>query len=200
MALTPAQNWNLKAPLITGKRPRPGPPGRNNLAFDYERCNYPTSSLLSPLVWQGDGPLREPSPRQQGILCAIVNHWIGTPKGPPRFRSWQFRDKDWLEETTIRLLYTLVSAPAGPRTVAVSWLKAGMVSQDWRGKVKPVSTYWLTSGFGGFTPALYETTECRFSCARGGICRRNYRHARRPCWMNCCLNNRRTELPLPYRR
>ncbi len=64
---SPPHNWKA-AP------PRPGPPGRNKLAFDYERCNYTTSSLLSPLVWQGDGPLREPSPHQQGILCAIVNH------------------------------------------------------------------------------------------------------------------------------
>ncbi|EAA6839156.1 hypothetical protein YS76_004794 [Salmonella enterica subsp. enterica serovar Oranienburg] len=28
----------------------------------------------TPLVWQGDGPLREPSPRTKGILCAVVNH------------------------------------------------------------------------------------------------------------------------------
>lgn len=28
----------------------------------------------TPLVWQGDGPLREPSPRQQGVLCTVVNH------------------------------------------------------------------------------------------------------------------------------
>lgn len=32
------------------------------------------SGVMSRLALQGDGPLREPSPRQQGILCAIVNH------------------------------------------------------------------------------------------------------------------------------
>ncbi|EEW2361395.1 replication protein [Escherichia coli] len=32
--------------LITEKRPRPGPKGRNRVAFNYECCNY-TSSLLS---------------------------------------------------------------------------------------------------------------------------------------------------------
>ncbi|TNM77438.1 replication protein, partial [Escherichia coli] len=31
--------------LITEKRPRPGPSGRNRVAFNYECCNYPTSSL-----------------------------------------------------------------------------------------------------------------------------------------------------------
>lgn len=34
----------------------------------------PLSGVMSRLALQGDGPLREPSPRQQGILCAIVNH------------------------------------------------------------------------------------------------------------------------------
>lgn len=32
------------------------------------------SGVMSRLALQGDGPLREPSPRQQGILCAVVNH------------------------------------------------------------------------------------------------------------------------------
>lgn len=32
------------------------------------------NGVMSPLALQGDGPLREPSPRQQGILCAVVNH------------------------------------------------------------------------------------------------------------------------------
>lgn len=32
--------------LITEKRPRPGPPGRNRVAFNYECCNY-TPSWLS---------------------------------------------------------------------------------------------------------------------------------------------------------
>lgn len=32
------------------------------------------SGVKSRLALQGDGPLREPSPRQQGILCAVVNH------------------------------------------------------------------------------------------------------------------------------
>ncbi|EBQ8410804.1 hypothetical protein B6107_18950 [Salmonella enterica] len=32
------------------------------------------SGVMSRLTLQGDGPLREPSPRQQGILCAVVNH------------------------------------------------------------------------------------------------------------------------------
>lgn len=31
------------------------------------------SGVMSRLALQGDGPLREPSPRQQGILCAVVN-------------------------------------------------------------------------------------------------------------------------------
>ncbi|EFH9050316.1 replication protein, partial [Escherichia coli] len=31
--------------LITEKRPRPDPKGRNRVAFDYECCNYSTSSL-----------------------------------------------------------------------------------------------------------------------------------------------------------
>lgn len=31
------------------------------------------SSVMSRLALQGDGPLREPSPRQQGIFCAVVN-------------------------------------------------------------------------------------------------------------------------------
>ncbi|HAF5852517.1 TPA: hypothetical protein G8N32_004452 [Salmonella enterica] len=30
--------------------------------------------FLSRMALQGDGPLREPSPRQQGVLCAVVNH------------------------------------------------------------------------------------------------------------------------------
>lgn len=34
----------------------------------------PLSGVMSHLALQGDGPLREPSPRQQGILCAVVNH------------------------------------------------------------------------------------------------------------------------------
>lgn len=32
------------------------------------------SGVMSRLALQGDGPLREPSPRQQGILCAVVNY------------------------------------------------------------------------------------------------------------------------------
>lgn len=32
------------------------------------------SGVMSRLALQGDGPLREPSPRQQGIFCAVVNH------------------------------------------------------------------------------------------------------------------------------
>lgn len=32
------------------------------------------SGVMSRLALQGDGPLREPSPRQQGILYAVVNH------------------------------------------------------------------------------------------------------------------------------
>ncbi|EAB2306757.1 hypothetical protein GFW03_24510 [Salmonella enterica] len=32
------------------------------------------SGFLSRMALQGDGPLREPSPRQQGVLCAVVNH------------------------------------------------------------------------------------------------------------------------------
>ncbi|ELF4898739.1 hypothetical protein RNH31_003627 [Salmonella enterica] len=32
------------------------------------------SGVMPRLALQGDGPLREPSPRQQGILCAVVNH------------------------------------------------------------------------------------------------------------------------------
>ncbi|EFN7011872.1 replication protein [Escherichia coli] len=31
--------------LITKKRPRPGPKGRNRVAFNYECCNYTPSSL-----------------------------------------------------------------------------------------------------------------------------------------------------------
>ncbi|EFO0824552.1 replication protein, partial [Escherichia coli] len=34
-----------KPPLITEKRPRPGPKGRNRVAFNYECCNYTPSSL-----------------------------------------------------------------------------------------------------------------------------------------------------------
>ncbi len=33
-----------------------------------------SSGFKSRMALQGDGPLREPSPRQQGILCAVVNH------------------------------------------------------------------------------------------------------------------------------
>lgn len=32
------------------------------------------SGVMSRLALQGDGPLREPSPRTKGILCAIVNY------------------------------------------------------------------------------------------------------------------------------
>lgn len=32
------------------------------------------SDVMSRLALQGDGPLREPSPRQQGIFCAVVNY------------------------------------------------------------------------------------------------------------------------------
>ncbi|EFO1939014.1 replication protein, partial [Escherichia coli] len=38
-----------KPPLITEKRPRPGPKGRNRVAFNYECCNYTASSL--PVFW-----------------------------------------------------------------------------------------------------------------------------------------------------
>ncbi|ECB4074251.1 hypothetical protein EW514_23930 [Salmonella enterica subsp. enterica serovar Napoli] len=31
------------------------------------------SGVMSHLALQGDGPLREPSPRQQGVLCAVDN-------------------------------------------------------------------------------------------------------------------------------
>ncbi|EGZ6608874.1 replication protein, partial [Escherichia coli] len=31
--------------LITEKRPRPGPKGRNRVAFNYECCNYTPSPL-----------------------------------------------------------------------------------------------------------------------------------------------------------
>nr|AFC61054.1 hypothetical protein pSPUV_037 [Salmonella enterica subsp. enterica serovar Pullorum] len=32
------------------------------------------SGVMPRLALQGDGPLREPSPHQQGIFCAVVNH------------------------------------------------------------------------------------------------------------------------------
>ncbi|HFU8709757.1 TPA: hypothetical protein ACH7F5_005056, partial [Escherichia coli] len=32
------------------------------------------------------------------------------------------------------------------------------------GKVKSISPYRLTPGFGGFTPVSYATTECRLPC------------------------------------
>ncbi|ELH7486876.1 hypothetical protein Q9G30_004494 [Escherichia coli] len=32
------------------------------------------------------------------------------------------------------------------------------------GKVKSISQYRLTPGFGGFTPVSYATTECRLPC------------------------------------
>ena len=35
--------------LITEKRGRPGPKGRNRVAFNYECCNYTASSL--PVFW-----------------------------------------------------------------------------------------------------------------------------------------------------
>ncbi|EFZ2005824.1 hypothetical protein BO047_004406 [Shigella sonnei] len=37
------------------------------------------------------------------------------------------------------------------------------------GQVKPVNTYRLTPGFGGFTPLPYATTECRLTCRWRGI-------------------------------
>ncbi|MBS9334342.1 hypothetical protein KEP72_24575 [Escherichia coli] len=39
------------------------------------------------------------------------------------------------------------------------------------GKVKSISQYRLTPGFGGFTPVSYATTECRLPCRWRGICR-----------------------------
>ncbi|EEW1483189.1 hypothetical protein D9E92_21090 [Escherichia coli] len=38
------------------------------------------------------------------------------------------------------------------------------------GKVKSISPYRLTPGFGGFTPVSYATTECRLPCRWRGIC------------------------------
>lgn len=32
------------------------------------------SGVMSRLALQGDGPLREPSPRTKGVLCVVVNH------------------------------------------------------------------------------------------------------------------------------
>ncbi|HHI0304847.1 TPA: hypothetical protein ACP4PZ_004697 [Escherichia coli] len=37
------------------------------------------------------------------------------------------------------------------------------------GKVKSISPYRLTPGFGGFTPVSYATTECRLPCRSRGI-------------------------------
>ncbi|HFU9058461.1 TPA: hypothetical protein ACH7KX_004757, partial [Escherichia coli] len=37
------------------------------------------------------------------------------------------------------------------------------------GKVKSISQYRLSPGFGGFTPVSYETTECRLPCRWRGI-------------------------------
>ncbi|MGC0243508.1 hypothetical protein ACPIGD_19995, partial [Escherichia coli] len=45
-------------------------------------CNSATASpfsfssdgVVATDPWQGDGPLREPSPHTQGVLCAVVNH------------------------------------------------------------------------------------------------------------------------------
>ncbi|EAT8443293.1 hypothetical protein E8Q25_22375 [Salmonella enterica] len=36
------------------------------------------SGFLSRMALQGDGSLREPSPRQKVILCTVVSNGIGT--------------------------------------------------------------------------------------------------------------------------
>ncbi|EHB5920900.1 hypothetical protein NMD55_24980 (plasmid) [Escherichia coli] len=38
------------------------------------------------------------------------------------------------------------------------------------GKVESINPYRLTPGFGGFTPVLHVTTECRLPCRCSGIC------------------------------
>ncbi|TJR49091.1 hypothetical protein C9Z41_28115 (plasmid) [Escherichia coli] len=43
-------SYNTQSPsLTTEKRPRPGPPGRNRVAFNYECCNY-IIIAVSPLA------------------------------------------------------------------------------------------------------------------------------------------------------
>ncbi|ECH7874792.1 hypothetical protein PK82_26030 [Salmonella enterica subsp. enterica serovar Rubislaw] len=42
--------------LITEKRPRPGPKGRNRVAFNYECCNYASEWLLVPYGFAGRWP------------------------------------------------------------------------------------------------------------------------------------------------
>nr|WP_111986993.1 hypothetical protein [Escherichia coli] len=47
------------------------------ITTDYlQQCPFSFSSdgVVATDPWQGDGPLREPSPHTQGVLCAVVNH------------------------------------------------------------------------------------------------------------------------------
>ncbi|WP_121338781.1 hypothetical protein, partial [Pseudomonas aeruginosa] len=36
--------------------------------------SFSSDGVVATDPWQGDGPLREPSPHTQGVLCAVVNH------------------------------------------------------------------------------------------------------------------------------
>ncbi|EAY2218815.1 hypothetical protein ATS43_19090 [Salmonella enterica] len=58
----------LKSEAAPGQRP-----GTTSLLM-LDDVTKLLSGFWSLLALQGDGPLREPSPRQQGIFCALVNH------------------------------------------------------------------------------------------------------------------------------
>ncbi|ECW3653285.1 hypothetical protein F3019_26230, partial [Salmonella enterica] len=67
---------NLPIQLLPGTKKRRSPgqrPGTTSLLISDDVTKL-LSGFLSRMALQGDGPLREPSPRQQGILCAVVNH------------------------------------------------------------------------------------------------------------------------------
>ncbi|EBJ1787273.1 hypothetical protein G3C52_004739 [Salmonella enterica] len=51
-----ARTETTKPLLITEKPPRPGPKGRNSVAFNYECCNYASEWLLAPSGFAGRWP------------------------------------------------------------------------------------------------------------------------------------------------
>lgn len=88
--------------LITEKRPRPGPKGRNRVAFNYECCNY-IFIAVSLLAGSSQYTLVSGPHGPHGPLTRRYAPTSGKPS----------------------------SGPLRPRTEALSWLKAGMVWQGW---------------------------------------------------------------------
>lgn len=67
-------NPTIRLPPTTEERPAPAQGAGMESLLTTDDVTKLLSGVMPRLALQGDGPLREPSPRQQGILCAVVNH------------------------------------------------------------------------------------------------------------------------------